>query len=126
VDQASRFTENPQCLEIVDISSNELERAITLKEKKKKRKKHCCKFAYNSCLFAFLSYNLRGDLQSASRNGLHQFFVNIRLSHPPSWSYADGTQHGVIDQGLEVKGAIEVCQRTFLRALPLIRTAVEI
>lgn len=45
--------------------------------------------------------------------------------NPRSWSYADGTQHGVIDQGLEVKGAIEVCQRTLLRALPLIRTAVE-
>jgi hypothetical protein len=89
-------------------------------QKKKRKKKHCGKFAYNSCLFAFLSSNFRGDLQSASRNGLHQFFVNIRLSHPPSWSYADGTQHGVIDQGLEVKGAIEVCQRTFLRALPLI------
>jgi len=42
VDQASRFTENPQCLEIVDISSNELERAITSKEKKKKTLRQIC------------------------------------------------------------------------------------
>jgi hypothetical protein len=89
------------------------------------QKKHCGKVAYNSCLFTFLSSNLRGDLQSASRNGLHQFFVNISFSHRPSWSYADGTQHEIIDQDLEVKGAIEVCQKTSIRALPLIRNAVE-
>jgi hypothetical protein len=104
---------------IVDMTSNELERAIT-------SRKHCGQLVYNRCLLTFLSSNLRGDLQSASRNIVHQFFVNINFSHRRSWSYADGTQHEIIDQDLEVKGAIEVCKRTSLRALPLIRTAVEI